>query len=245
MRPLPFSGRSRELFRPDAVEKSMNRFAVLGAAMLLAAGPASAGPTVSHPFSNSIPRGQVRRVIIDIPSGDIAVRNGTADRIRIVGSAGREYDGYRARENAQRIADDIGAQIFVDGDEALVRRSLGPHARSWTARNWISDYRVTVEVPRGMNIEIDTHFGDLTIDGDFGDVTTDLRAGDIELRMPRASVRELTASVRIGEVHTDLGDDSEDHEGLFPGTTHFVNAVGHSRVEVHTTIGDVHVTLTR
>ena len=85
----------------------------------------------------------------------------------------------------------------------------------------------------------------MTLEGDFGNVNADLRAGEIHLRTPRASVHELNASVRVGEVHTDFGEDREDHEGILPGTTHFINANGRSRINVHTTFGELHVTLTK
>jgi hypothetical protein len=59
-------------------------------------------------------------------------------------------------------------------------------------------------------------------------------------------VKELTASCRIGEVHTHLGDRTIDREGVFPGTTHFVNPNGgRSVMNLHTTVGEVHVTLTQ
>jgi hypothetical protein len=55
----------------------------------------------------------------------------------------------------------------------------------------------------------------------------------------------MNASVRVGEVHTDTGELHEDHEGLFPGRTRFYNSTGRSTVNVHTTFGEVHVTLTK
>jgi hypothetical protein len=216
---------------------------VLSAAVLLA-GAASADEEVIHPFSTSISRSGIKRVIVDIPAGEVRLRNSSTDRIAISGNVHREYDGYRQREKAQRIVDDIGAEIFTNGDEALIRRSYGPNAQSWSARSWHSNYRITVEVPKGMNVDIETRYGELSLEGDFGNVNVDLRAGEIHMRVPRASVRELNASVRIGEVHTDFGVDREDHEGILPGSTHFINAGGRSRINLHTTVGELHVTLT-
>ncbi len=214
-------------------------------ALIVLAAPAAADETVIHSFSSAMPRGTVRRVIVDIPAGEIAIRNGPTDRIRVSGHVEREVDGYRSRDKQQRIVNDIGAEIFVNGEEALVRRSFGPNARSWSAQSWHSGYHLTVEVPRGMDVDIETRIGELTFEGDFGNVSADLRAGEIRLRMPRASVHELNASVRIGEVHTDFGEEREDREGLFPGSTHFLNLAGRSRINLHTTIGELNVTLTR
>jgi hypothetical protein len=232
------------LSRPPTYTIHMRTAALVAAATLLAL-PAFADEEVTHPFSTSIPRSGIRRVIVDIPAGEVALRNGTSDRISVAGEVRREYDGYREREKQQRIVDDVGAEIFTNGDEALIRRRYGPNASGWSARSWHSNYRITVEVPRGMDVDVETRYGELTFEGDFGNLNADLRAGEIHMRVPRASVRELNASVRIGEVHTDFGVDREDHEGVFPGSTHFINAGGRSRINVHTTVGELHITLTR
>src|ERR1700736_6726586 len=180
----------------------MMRTALLLSAAVLIAGAAAAAEEVTHPFSTSVPRNGIKRVIVDIPAGEVRLRNSSRDRIAITGEPRREYDGYRERVKEQRIVDDIGAEIFTNGDEALVRRSYGPNAQSWSAKSWHSNYRITVEVPRGIDIDIETRYGELSIEGDFGNLNADLRAGEIHVRMPRASVHELNASVRIGEVHT-------------------------------------------
>jgi hypothetical protein len=221
------------------------RTALILPAALLIAGAAFADEEVTHPFFTSIAKGGIRRVIVDIPSGEVQLRNGTGDRIAISGVVRREYDGYRQREKEQAIADDISAEIFTNGDEALIRRRYGNKAQSWSAKSWHTNYRITVEVPRGMDVDIETKYGELSVEGEFGNLNADLRAGEIHMRLPRASVRELNASVRVGEVHTDFGIDREDHEGVFPGSTHFLNTGGRSRVNVHTTVGELHVTLTR
>ncbi len=223
---------------------AMRTAALLAAGALLAL-PAFADEEVTHPFSASISRGDTKRVIVDIPAGEVILHNGATDRISISGEVRREFDGYRERDKEQRIANDIGAEIFTSGNEALIRRSYGANAKSWSARSWHTNYRITVEVPRGMDVDIETRYGELTLEGEFGNLNADLRAGEIHMRVPRASVHELNASVRVGEVHTDFGVDREDHEGIFPGSTHFINAGGHSRINVHTTVGELHVTLTR
>jgi hypothetical protein len=221
------------------------RTALILSATVLVAGAAFADEEVTHSFSSSIARTGIRRVIVEIPAGEVRLRNSTGDRIAISGLVHREYDGDRQREKQQRIVDDIGAEIFTNADDALIRRSYGPEAQGWSARSWHSNYRITVEVPRNMDVDIETRYGELSVEGEFGNLNADLRAGEIHVRVPRASVHELNASVRIGEVHTDFGVDREDHEGILPGSTHFINADGRSRINLHTTVGELHVTLTR
>lgn len=215
------------------------------AALLLAAGTALADQEVTHTFATAVPRGGAQRVFVDITAGEIEVRNGAADRIAVHGEIRRRYDGHNQREKQQAIADDISMTVVVRNGEAVVRPKYGPNAQSWSARSHHSGLNVVIEVPPGVDLELGTRYGEINIDGSFGNIATDLRAGEIDLRTPRANVRELNASVRVGEVHTNLGHTSEDHEGLFPGGTHWLNSSGgKSNVTVHTTMGEVTVTLT-
>lgn len=213
-------------------------------ALLLAATTARADREVTHSFESAVPAGAVRRVIVDIPFGEVVVRNSSGGTIRLSGVARREYDNRREREKNRKIVEDASAEIYVNGDEAVVRRRFGPNARSWQASKF-TEYSVRIEVPPGMALDVQTKAGEIGIEGIFGDVFVDLRAGEIDLRMPRKIVRELSASCRIGEVETDLGHEIVEREGILPGTTHFYNSDGHARVRLHTTIGEVRVVLTR
>src|SRR5205823_15124992 len=131
-------------------------------------------------------------------------------------------------------------EIDVNGDQAVVRRRFGSQAHSWSARSFHSGFEIKLEVPRGVDIILETKYGEVDIDGTFGNVECDLRAGEIHVRTPRANVRDLSASVRIGEVHANLGDHSVDREGLFPGTMTWIYADGKADLHVHTTFGEVH-----
>ena len=217
----------------------------LAAALALAAVTATADQEVTHSFSSSVPRGHIRRIVVDIPAGEVKIRNGEGGVIALSGEIRRSYDGWRERAKEQRIADDVGAEIYVHGDEAVVRRHYGPNAHSWSARSFHSGFDVKLEVPPGVDVILETKYGEVDLDGTFGNVECDLRAGEIRVRTPRANVRDLSASVRIGEVHANLGDETVAKEGLFPGSMTWVNASGKSDLHVHTTFGEVHVTLTR
>ena len=218
--------------------------ALATAAALLAALPAFADREVVHHINTSASANAVKRVIIDIPAGEITIRNGSAGRIAIDGVVRRGYNGSEEREEMQRLVDDVSVAIQVRGDEATIFRTFGPNARGWRARNSTPE-EMTIEVPAGIDVDMDTKYGEVRMDGSFGDVDISLRAGEITLRLPRAEVRSLTASCLAGEVHTNLGDRVIDREGLFPGKTHFENSSGRSHVSVHVTAGEVRVTLTR
>jgi hypothetical protein len=222
----------------------MRRITFLMVAALLVTGAALANEEVTHSFAATASRAHVRRVVIDIPAGEFRIRNGAADRIAVSGTSIRHFEGYRRRAKEQQIANDISAEILINGDQAIVRRHFGAAAQSWSAKSYHSAVEVTVELPAGLDVELSTRYGSVDIDGAFGSIDTDLRAGEVHVRTPRANVRDLTASVSVGEVHTYFGDRYIENEGLFPRSAHFHNAGGRSSVNVHTTFGEVHVTLT-
>ena len=217
------------------------RTSLLLAASLLAAAPALA-QEVEHKFQSAVPRGQVRRVLVDIPHGNFTVRNGAAGSINVSGVASRDYDGRSERVWAQKVVDDTSVEVYVNGADAIVRRKFGRNAGSWRAQKFTAiDLRL--DLPAGVDIEFETSAGEVDIAGDFGDVSVDLRAGEVDVRVPRAKVREVNASCRVGEVRTHLGNEVVTKEGILPGRTHFFNPRGTSRVNVHVTAGEVDVTL--
>ncbi|HUJ14675.1 MAG TPA: DUF4097 family beta strand repeat-containing protein [Thermoanaerobaculia bacterium] len=199
---------------------------------------ATAAADVSHPVAASVRRGNIRRLIVDIAAGEISVRNGASDRIGVTGEVRRSGD----HPGDSRALANANVEITTDAGDAIIRGTA--HDRSWLGGMHTS-YRLDIDVPRGMGVDLETKYGEVRLEGEFGDVNVDLRAGEIHVRTPRSAVKELNASVRIGEVHTDFGDDLEDHEGILPGSTHFINANGRSRIDVHTTVGELHVTLTK
>src|SRR5437660_1619349 len=77
-------------------------------------------------------------------------------------------------------------------------------------------------------------------------VIVEIPAGEILATVPRADVKVLDASVMVGEVHARLGDSSVNNEGVFPGRIRWENpSGGRGRVYLHTTVGEIHVQLTR
>jgi len=210
---------------------------------LVAATAARADDEVTHPFDTSASLRGVRRVIIDIPAGSFTVRNGAGATLAMKGTVRRSYDGWRERDKNQRIVDDITPIVTIRGQDAIVTRRFGDQATGWSARNK-SVFEMNIDIPAGMSVEFDTRFGEVHMDGSFGNVDVDMNAGEIHLRTPRSAVRELAASCRVGEVHSNLGDRTIESEGLFPRTTRFTNPNGgRGDVKLHVTAGEVHVNL--
>jgi hypothetical protein len=217
------------------------RHALLLSAALLASVTAAADD-VEHKFQSVVASGQVRRVLIDIPTGSFTIRNGAASHIGISGVASRDYDSARERAWAQKVVNDTSVEVYVNGAEAIVRRKFGRNADSWRAQKF-TGIDLRLDLPAGVDVEFETTAGEVDVAGDFGDVTVDLRAGEVDVRVPRGKVRELNASCRIGEVRTNLGTEIVSKEGIFPGRTHYFNAKGKTHVNVHVTAGEVDITL--
>ena len=210
---------------------------------LLLTSPTLLADGVKHPFDTSVARGKVQRVIINIPAGDITIRNGAADRLAVSGVVSRDPDSSRSRPREQRIVDDTSVEISINGDEANIWRKFGPEAKGWRAEMF-TNVDVDIELPPGVDVDVKTRFGDVKIDGSFGSLDVDLTAGEVDVRLPRSDVRELRASCRVGEVRTNVGGEITTREGLFPGETRYQNPSGKAFVSVHTTFGEVRVRLT-
>lgn len=220
----------------------MRHALALSAALVLAS--AASAADVEHAFQSAVARGQVKRVVIDVPYGSFTVRNGASDRIALAGIASRDYDGAKEKKWAQDVVNDTSVEIYVNGAEAVVRRKFGKKADSIRARKF-TDIDVRLHLPAGMDVEFETYAGEVNMTGLFGDIDIDLRAGEVDLRIPKAPIKELNASCRVGEVRTHLGNDVVTREGVLPGKTKYFNAAGKTHVNVHVTAGEVDVTLTQ
>lgn len=220
----------------------MRRTLLTAAALLLAS--SALAQDAEHRFESTVPRGQVQRVTIDIPFGSFTVRNGSPGVIGVAGVASRDYDGQHERIWAQKVVNDTSVEVYVNGAQAVVRRKFGPNASSWRAQRF-TGIDLRLDLPPGVDVEFETSAGEVDMAGQFGDIDIDLRAGEVRLRTPRTGIRELNASCRIGEVRTHLGNEIVTREGLLPGRTHYFNPSGRSHVNVHTTAGEVDVTLTQ
>ena len=217
------------------------RPALLAVSLLLASSAALAAD-VEHAFQAAVPRGRVQRVVIDVPYGSFTVRNGESARIAVSGIASRDYDGAKEKKWAQGVVDDTSVEIYVSGAEAVVKRKFGKRADGWRERKF-TGLDLRIELPAGVDVEFETSAGEIDMAGNYGNIDIDLSAGEVDLKIPKANVRELSASCRIGEVRANLGREIVTKEGVLPGRTKYYNAAGKTNVRVHVTAGEVDVTL--
>lgn len=219
----------------------MNRMLLAALALVLAL-PLAADADVEHGFKSSVPVGSIQRVVIDVPYGSFTVRNGTANRLSLAGIASRDYDTAKEKAWAQKVVDDTSVEFVVNGAEAVVRRKFGRNADSWRAQRF-TGFDIRLDLPPGIDVEFQTSAGEVNLAGDFGDIGIEMSAGEIQARLPRAKVRELNATCRVGEVRTHIGNEVVTKEGVLPGKTNYFNPDGKTHVNIHVTAGEIDVTL--
>ena len=217
------------------------RHTVLAVSLLLASSAALAAD-VEHAFQSAVARGKVQRVVIDVPYGTFTIRNGDSSRIALSGIASRDYEGAKEKKWAQEVVNDTSVEIYVSGTEAVVKRKFGRNADGWRARKF-TGLDLRLELPPGVDVEFETSAGEIDLAGNYGDIDIDLRAGEVDVKIPKANVRELSASCRVGEVRANLGREIVTKEGVLPGRTKYYNAAGRTHVNVHVTAGEIDVTL--
>ncbi|HVS33405.1 MAG TPA: hypothetical protein VMS98_18355 [Thermoanaerobaculia bacterium] len=218
------------------------RSALVVLALSLTQPAQAADLVVRHAFQSTVPRGAVRKVVVEIPSGHITIRNGAADLLSVSGQATREPDGPRSVAKQQRIVDDITVEIYSSNDESIVRRRFGPNASNFTGQTFTS-YKLLLDLPPDVDVVLLTRAGEIDIDGTFGNIEVNLRAGEVRVRTPHQGVRQLNASCRAGEIRANLGAETLTRSGLFPRSIRYRNASGHSTVDLHVTAGEIDVVL--
>jgi len=218
------------------------RLMLSGAMVLLLAGSALADPKVSREIRVEASSGSIDRVIVEVGVSELEIRNGQAGSVVAHGMVKREYESSEDIKQAQSILNQSDIEIEIDGSRAIVRRKLGPDADGWRVRNQ-TQYTIIVEVPVGVDIEVQQKVGEITVDGMFGSIDVDLGVGEVKIRTPKKSVREVSSRVRIGENRIHTGDRIITREGVLSGKTEFFNDGGTSRLHVAVGVGEIDIEL--
>jgi hypothetical protein len=191
-----------------------------------------------------VPARGIRQVRIEIPIGEIIIRNGAASAVELTGTIRQRYGDRDDKEWASDIVAATKIVLDVSGDVVFVRRETGPEATGWRAKRSPSDIKATIQVPAGLAIDIEQSIGEVDIAGSFGDIDLALRIGEASIRVPKRDIRHLSASAKIGEVKTNLGDRVITKEGLFAGETYYENETGKRDLRVRVQIGEIEIDLT-
>jgi len=224
--------------------------AVLGTVLLPA--PAMAGKT-DH-FERSFPAAGIGEVQVDLSFHDVRVVVGHGDTIAVTVDLKTRRTGKKADE----LLADARPELKVDG-EVLEIRAKGKHWHGWGSNGL--DGKITILMPRGRDLEIETASGDCSIEGDLssggleietasGDVQLDGVAGDAEVDTASGDIRlSLRRPAGAIELETSSGDVAVtgDMERLEVQTASGDMRLGGSfkKVELETSSGDVDLRWTR
>ncbi len=185
----------------------------------------------------------IRKVRIEIPIAEIEVLNGPASAVELTGTIRQRYDGRDEQEWATDIVESTKLLLEVRGDVVFIRRETGPEARGWRAKKSPSSIRATIHVPTGIAVDIEQSIGEVDMNGSFGDIDLSIRIGEVSIRVPKRDIRHLSASAKIGEVKTNLGDRVITKEGLFAGETYYENEGGKHDLRARVQIGEIEIDL--
>lgn len=98
--------------------------------------------------------------------------------------------------SAKNVANQLQPQFLVEGDKLIIRSSV---KRGWSWKRVSARGTVTISMPPGMNLSIDSSSGGTRISGDFGDAAVDFDASSGSLTVDGA-MREVDADISSGSI---------------------------------------------
>lgn len=211
--------------------------------LLLIASVGLADSEVGKTIRKTVSAEAVNDVSVEIRIAEMTIRTGPGKEIIVHGTIRREFGTTRGRQRATEIVNDTDIDVVVQGSRAFIREKLGPGARKRSAR-WVqSEVKLNITLPRNSDLDVEMNIGELEITGEFRNVTVEMNIGELTVKVPKKDIKELTAGVRIGEVHADLGERTISKEGILAGRTRYVSDTGDYVVDLSLDIGEIDVTL--
>jgi len=179
--------------------RSTKNLLIAVTALTLIALPSAAGATTrTFDVTKSFPAQPGGTVVVDVSFHQVEVRVENRSTVEIT----VELEMSASESKAERLIEEYKPLFTTRGDEIRVRSASNARIGfSWgTTRK---QGRVTVSMPTGMNLEVDSSSGRCEVGGDFGDsrVVCDTSSGSVEVN---GSMRELVADTSSGSVRVEL-----------------------------------------
>jgi hypothetical protein len=131
-------------------------------------------------------------VVVDVSFHNVEVTAVPGDSVDVTVDITVKGDG----SSAKNVANDLQPQFLVEGDKLIIRSSS---KKGWTWKSFSAKGMVTISMPQGMNLSVDSSSGGTRISGDFGDAVVDFDASSGSLTVDGA-VREINADISSGSV---------------------------------------------
>ena len=139
------------------------------------------GQQYDYPVSASGPAAGMKRLVIEVPRGDIKVIGSDSKDVTVTGH--KVINAYR-REDADRSNNDTQLQLLTQGDHLVVRAN-----QDRVPSNQRISHDLELTVPRGMSVEARDSAGDHEVSDIDGDVEITASRGDVRLSRVGGNVR--------------------------------------------------------
>ena len=212
-------------------------FVALGLLLTLFASPADAS---SRTLSETYAVGSAERLDLAIPFGDLKIEgvDGGGVRVRVEATCTREGDCEEFVEGLRLESKSRGRTLHVK----LERAKLHNHGEH-SDRDGEANIRITVQVPRSLELSLSMGAGVVDIAGLRHDLTINLGAGEIAVRMPERSVGTIDVALAVGEAQITQGGRTRDYARVLGGPIHWREGKGEAEIDVSLGAGSVDVTL--
>lgn len=208
------------------------RVFVVGAAVL--ALPGIAGAATAH-FQKSFPAQRISAVKVDVSFHDVHVVVRQTPGVDITVDL-------RSRDSQRRAAK-LFAEYkpsFTVKHGVITVKSLRKH-RVWSWGGGSIEGKVTITMPPGIDLDLDTSSGDCEVRGDMGNATikADTSSGDVTVS---GSARRISADTSSGDVRLHLNTPADEVKADTSSGDVFVNGSA-KKISADTASGDVVVRL--
>jgi DUF4097 and DUF4098 domain-containing protein YvlB len=165
-------------------------------ASLALIGPASSTTAAELHEEHSFAARPGQTVVIDVSIHRVEVRVQPGDTVHAVVDISAGGSSRKAARTLEELA-----PVFEDRGEELLIRSTGKGGWSWFSGSIRGE--VTVTMPPGLDLKIDSSSGSISVDGDLGDaaVTCDASSGSVTVR---GAMRELTVDTSSGSIRAEV-----------------------------------------
>mgnify|MGYP001812253347 FL=1 len=131
-------------------------------------------------------------VVVDVSFHNVEVVARPGDSVDVTVDITVKGDGSKAKT----VANDLQPKFLDEGDKLIIRST---RKKGWNWKSASAKGHVTVEMPAGMNLVVDSSSGSAEISGDFGDGVVRFDASSGSLKVDGA-MRELHSDTSSGSV---------------------------------------------
>ena len=170
------------------------------AACLLVAGSAAAEIEIHQKHRFDARPGAT--VIVDVSFHNVQVTAQPGDSVDVTVDVTVKGSG----SSAKNLANDL-APVFEEEGDRLIIRSVRKTGWNWRAAS--AKGTVTVQMPPGMDLTIDTSSGSAEVTGDFADAEIRFDASSGSLTVTGGAMRELHSATSSGSVKVSVTDPLE------------------------------------